>query len=133
MRNIAKRNGLSTTALFRHKRDHLPQKLTLARHEEDTLSAQGLLEEMAHLKARLRSGLEQAEAARNPHAFLGFSREYRATLEAYFAISERMAEKAQGPKSFERAVMELSQSFGFDKATKEELDEAIAILQSPEP
>ena len=87
--------------------------LTLAKRHQDALSAESLLDEMAHLKAQLRSGLDQAEAAGNPQAFLGFSREYRATLEAYFTISERMAEKAQGPGSLtQKGIQDLCHIVG---------------------
>jgi hypothetical protein len=129
LRNIAKRHGLSSTALFRHKRDHLPQKLTLAKRHQDALGAETLLQEMAHLKAQLRSGLDQAEEAGNAHAFLGFSREYRATLEAYFAISERMAEKAQDPGSLsQKGIKALCHLLGIDRASDEELEEASRLL-----
>jgi hypothetical protein len=84
---------------------------------------------MAHLKAQLRSGLDQAQAARNPQAFPSFSREYRATLEAYFTITERMAEKAQGPGSLtSKGIEDLCHLLGIDRATDEELEEARRLL-----
>jgi hypothetical protein len=125
------RNGMvfRVRRLFRHKRDHLPQKLILTKRRHDTLSAESLLEEMAHLKAQLRCGLDQAEAAGNPQAFLSFSREYRATLEAYFTITERMAEKAQSPGSLTpKGIEDLCHLLGIDRATDEELEEASRLL-----
>src|SRR5262249_37050651 len=85
----------SSTALFRHRQAHLPASLELARDRENVLSAEHLLAEMSELKDRLRHGLEQAEAAGNPVAFVSFAREIRQCLESYFTISERIAEKAR--------------------------------------
>jgi hypothetical protein len=48
---------------------------------------------MADLKNRLRGGLEQAEKGENAPAFVAFARELRQSLESYFAISERVAER----------------------------------------
>jgi len=96
LRNIAEHFHVSTTALFRHKRSHLPQKLALAKQHKETLSAENLLTEMADLKDRLRRGVEQAEATANPAAFVAFARELRQSLESYFAISEKIAQNARG-------------------------------------
>ena len=95
LRNIAARYHVSLAALFRHKQSHLPQKLALAKQHQDTLSAENLLTEMADLKDRLRRGVEQAEKQANPAAFCAFAREFRQTLESYFAISEKIAQKAR--------------------------------------
>jgi hypothetical protein len=92
LRSIAKQYRVSSASLFRHKR-HLSDKLALAKQHQDTVSAENLLAEMGDLKARLRRGLEQAEKAANAAAFVAFARELRQTLEAYFDISERVAEK----------------------------------------
>ena len=72
---------------------HLPDKLALAKQGQETLSAESLLAEMANVKARLRRGLEQAEKAENAPAFVAFARELRQSLESYFDMSERLAER----------------------------------------
>ena len=79
----------------RHKQAHLPASLQLAREHENVLSAEHLLAEMSELKDRLWRGLEQAETARNPAAFVSFAREFRQCLESYFHISEGIADKAR--------------------------------------
>jgi hypothetical protein len=94
-RDIARRYKHSKTAVNRHKQAHLPASLQLARDRENVLSAEHLLAEMAELKDHLRRGLEQAERARNPAAFVSFARELRQCLESYFSISERIAERAR--------------------------------------
>lgn len=96
-RNIAERYSVSATALFRHKQ-HLPEKLALAKKNQDALSAEGLLADLADLKCRLRRGLERAEKAENAPAFVAFARELRQALESYFTISERVAEKTRTPE-----------------------------------
>jgi hypothetical protein len=92
-RSIAKQYGCSEPAVFRHKNTHLPKKLALAKINRDTLSAENLLQEMNDLKERLRRGLNLAESAGNAGAFVAFGREFRQTLEAYFGISDRMAQR----------------------------------------
>lgn len=94
-RDIAGRYRLSKTAVNRHKQAHVPASLKLARDRENVVSADHLLEEMIELKNRLWRGLEQAEKARNPAAFVTFARELRQCLESYFSIYERIADRAR--------------------------------------
>ena len=93
------RYSMSAAAVLRHKQAHLPQKLALAKQGQETLSAESLLAEMADVKARLRRGMEQAEKAENASAFVAFAREHRQSLESYFAISERVAERTRAVSS----------------------------------
>jgi hypothetical protein len=95
-RSVAKQHGCSAPSVFRHKNGHLPEKLSLAKRHQETLSAEGLLAEMAELKSRLRNGLDQAERAGNMAAFVAFAREHRQCLESYFDMSERIASKVGG-------------------------------------
>ena len=62
-RNLAKRFATSPTALFRHKRQHIP--LALARANEDRESAHGnsLLDQVQQLQVRAMSILDKAEQA----------------------------------------------------------------------
>jgi hypothetical protein len=94
LRSIARQYRVSPASLFRHKQ-HLPDKLALAKQHQDTLSAESLLAEMRELKSRLRSGLDEAGKSGNAAGFVAFARELRQTLESYFDISERVAEKAR--------------------------------------
>jgi len=92
-RSIAKQYGCSAPAVLRHKNCHLPEKLTLAKRHQETLSAEGLLAEMAELKSRPRNGLDQAERAGKMAAFVAFAREHRQCLESYFEMADRIASK----------------------------------------
>jgi hypothetical protein len=51
------------------------------------------MQEMNDLKERLRRRLNLAESAGNTGAFVAFGREFRQTLESYFGISDRMAQR----------------------------------------
>jgi hypothetical protein len=93
LRNISKRFRCTPTALFRHKRAHLPDKLVLAKRNRETLSGESLLQEMADLKGRLLRGLSQAEMANSAVGFVSFAREVRMCLESYFSIADRIAER----------------------------------------
>jgi hypothetical protein len=86
-RHIALHHHLSTTALQRHKKSHLPQKLALVERHQQTLSAERLLEQMADLMARLWRGLDASEKANSPAALVAFAREVRQCLESYSGIS----------------------------------------------
>ena len=95
-RTVAKQYGCSAPSVFRHKNGHLPEKLTLAKRHRETLSAEGLVGEMAGLKTRLQYGLEQAEKGGNAAAFVAFAREFRQCLESYFEMADRIASKVGG-------------------------------------
>src|SRR6516164_5868226 len=60
LRSIARQYRISPASLFRHK-EHLSDKLALAKDHDDTLSADKLLAEMRDLKNQLRNGLQEAE------------------------------------------------------------------------
>jgi transposase-like protein len=61
-RNIAERFGTSTTALVRHKADHLPASLPQAKHAEETTQADSLLGQLLSLN---RETLAILKAARD--------------------------------------------------------------------
>ena len=106
-RSVAKQYGCSAPSVFRHKNGHLPEKLTLAKRHRETLSAEGLLGEMAGLKTRLQCGLEHAEKGGNAAAFVAFAREFRQCLESYFEMSERIAAKNQVGSANGRGLAEM--------------------------
>jgi hypothetical protein len=103
-RDIAGRYGLSKTAVARHKEAHLPASLALAKRNREALSAESLLAEMADLKDKFRSALEQAERARNPAAFVALGREFRQCLEAYFDMARAVADLTGKSTSVEPTV-----------------------------
>jgi transposase-like protein len=60
-RSVAKRFGLSESAVYRHKTEHLPAHLLKAREVEEVAQADDLLEQVRHLQAHALHILERAE------------------------------------------------------------------------
>ena len=85
---------VSPDALQRHKQSHLPDKLAKAQEAKTVLEADGLLREIAELREKLRRGLAEAEQAGSGAGIIAFAKEYRNTLETYFNIADRIAERA---------------------------------------
>ncbi|MGI6308457.1 MAG: hypothetical protein ACOX1X_07690 [Dethiobacteria bacterium] len=80
-RNIAKRYGVSTAALHRHKSNHIPAALTQAREAKEVAQADNLLAQVQELQAKALSILRQAEAAGELRTALQGVREARSCLE----------------------------------------------------
>ena len=80
-RNIAKRYDTSSTALFRHKAEHLPATLVKGREAEEVARADDLLAQVRGLQAKALSILAKAEAAGDLRVALGAIREARGNLE----------------------------------------------------
>src|SRR3954468_14235123 len=64
-RSVAKRFGLSESAVYRHKTEHLPAQLLKAREVEETARADDLLEQVRNLQTHALDILERAEEAGN--------------------------------------------------------------------
>ena len=79
-RNIAKRSGISITALHRHKHDHMPESLAKAEAAEQ-VRADDLLEQVRHLQEKALSILATAEQAGDMRTALQAIREARGNLE----------------------------------------------------
>jgi len=62
-RNIAERFGTSPTAVFRHKADHVPAALAQASEAAEVARADGLLDQLAELRADARRIGGKAEGA----------------------------------------------------------------------
>ncbi len=62
-RSVAKRFGLSESAVYRHKTEHLPAHLLKAREIEEATRADDLLDQVRHLQAHALDILERAEKA----------------------------------------------------------------------
>ena len=62
LRNLAQRYETSPTALWRHKRDHLPAAVVKANEAEEVLRADGLLEEVRSLCKRTLGLFGEAES-----------------------------------------------------------------------
>jgi hypothetical protein len=60
-RSVAKRFGLSESAVYRHKTEHLPAYLLKAREVEEAARADDLLDQVRNLQAHALDILESAE------------------------------------------------------------------------
>ena len=60
-RSVARRFGLSESAVYRHKSEHLPAHLLKAREVEEVAQADDLLEQVRSLQAHALHILERAE------------------------------------------------------------------------
>jgi hypothetical protein len=62
-RSVAKRSGLSESAVYRHKTEHLPAHLLKAREVEEVAQADDLLEQVRILQTHALDILDRAEKA----------------------------------------------------------------------
>ena len=91
-RNIAKRFGTSSTAVFRHK-DHLPKALVKAQEAREVARADDLLGQVRDLQERALRVLGAAEAAGDLRAATGAIREARGCLELLGKVTGELVEK----------------------------------------
>jgi len=85
MRNIAERFGVSTTALARHKKGHIPRLVEAAQAAEGAqavASGRELIDELEALRGRVRAILDRAEAGGELRVALQAVRELRETIKA---------------------------------------------------
>ena len=80
LRSIAGRHGLSSTALHRHKRTHLPEALIKAQEAKEIVRGDTLLEETGALIEQGRRILAEAWAAGDHRTALNAIREIRGCL-----------------------------------------------------
>jgi len=85
-RHIAARTGTSTTALARHKADHIPSAIAQAQDAVEVAQADDLLREVRQLKAKAVSLLLQAERAGDYRTALTGIREARACVELLLEV-----------------------------------------------
>ncbi len=65
LRNVAKRTGTSFTALHRHKKSHIPQKLAKAKEAEEVVESDSLLERLRQLNRETQDVLRAARDGGN--------------------------------------------------------------------
>lgn len=94
-RNIAKRYGLSITALVRHRDDHLPETLIKAKEAEDKTHAEDLLERFDALLNDARRIGKKAESAENYSAALAGVREMVRINELLLEVRGKLDRRAQ--------------------------------------
>lgn len=80
-RHIAEQFGLSSTALQRHKADHIPPKLAQAQEAKQVSDADQLLREVKALRGKSVQLLQAAESAGDYRTALMGIREARSCLE----------------------------------------------------
>jgi hypothetical protein len=80
-RSVASLYDASEASVRRHKSNHLPTKLVMAKAAEEVAEADDLLEQVRDLQARTLSILEAAEGSNQHRTALSAIREARSNLE----------------------------------------------------
>jgi transposase-like protein len=92
-RSVAKRFGLSESAVYRHKSEHLPVHLLKAREVEEVAQADNLLEQVRHLQAHALDILERAEEAGDLRTALAAISQARGNLELLGKLAGELDER----------------------------------------
>jgi transposase-like protein len=92
-RSVAKRFGLSESAVFRHKKEHLPAQLLKAREVEEVAQADDLLDQVRHLQAHALGILDRAEKAGDLRTALGAISQARGNLELLGKLAGELDER----------------------------------------
>ena len=94
-RVVARRTGLSDTALFRHKNNHIPLTLRIATQAVEVARADDLLVQVHDLRERAVTLLETAEEAGNLRVALQGIREVRSCIELLARLAGELEARAQ--------------------------------------
>jgi transposase-like protein len=92
-RSVAKRFGLSESAVYRHKTEHLPAHLLKAREAEEVAQADDLLEQVRHLQAHALDILERAEKTGDLRTALAAISQARGNLELLGKLAGELDER----------------------------------------
>jgi hypothetical protein len=92
-RSVAKRFGLSESAVYRHKTEHLPAHLLKARQVEEVAQADDLLEQVRNLQAHALDILERAEKAGDLRTALAAISQARGNLELLGKLAGELDER----------------------------------------
>jgi transposase-like protein len=92
-RSVAKRFGISESAVYRHKSDHLPAHLLKAREVEEVTQADDLLEQVRNLQGRALDILECAEKAGDLRTALAAISQARGNLELLGKLAGELDER----------------------------------------
>jgi hypothetical protein len=92
-RSVAKRFGLSESAVYRHKTEHLPAHLLKAWEVEVAARADDLLEQVRHLQAHALNILERAENAGDLRTALAAISQARGNLELLGKLAGELDER----------------------------------------
>jgi hypothetical protein len=94
-RVVANRTGLSDTALFRHKTNHIPASLTSAGRAVEISRADDLLAQVHHLRERALALLDTAEAAGDLKIALQGIREARNCIELLARLEGELEDRTK--------------------------------------
>src|SRR5215212_4674064 len=94
-RSVVKRFGLSESAVYRHKTEHLPAHLLKAKEVEEAARADDLLEQLRHLQARAFDILERAEEAGDLRTALAAISQARGNLELLAKLLGELDDRPQ--------------------------------------
>jgi len=92
-RGVAKRFGLSESAVYRHKTEHLPAHLLKAKEVEEVAQADDLLEQVRHLQAHALDILERAENSGDLRTALAAISQARGNLELLGKLAGELDER----------------------------------------
>jgi hypothetical protein len=92
-RSVAKRFGLSESAVYRHKVEHLPAHLLKAKGAEEVARADDLLEQVRHLQIHALGILELAEKAGDLRTALAAISQARGNLELLGKLAGQLDER----------------------------------------
>jgi transposase-like protein len=92
-RSVAKRFGLSESAVYRHKAEHLPTHLSNAREAEEMARADDLLEQVRHLQTHALNILERAEKTGDLKTALAAISQARGNLELLGKLAGELDER----------------------------------------
>jgi hypothetical protein len=104
-RSVAQQFGLSESAVFRHRQDHLTKRLTLAAAEGEQLTAVSLLAEWRSLQARAEGLLNKTESKGDFALAIRAVSELRALLVVAFKVLEA-SELEQRLSALEQALQQ---------------------------
>jgi len=105
-RNLSERFGTSTSALFRHKQEHLPVSMIKAQQVQEMTYGESLVGEMQNLIARTEGILREAERVGDLRLALDAIKQSRANLEmmAKLAIVQQRSEVLPAEPTLEQVV-----------------------------
>jgi transposase-like protein len=92
-RSVAKRFGLSESAVYRHKTEHLPAHLLKAREVEEVARADDLLDQVRDLQTHALDILERAEKSGDLRTALAAVSQARGNLELLGKLAGELDER----------------------------------------
>jgi transposase-like protein len=92
-RSVAKRFGLSDSAVYRHKTEHLPARLSKAKEAEEAARADDLLDQVKDLQIHALDILERAEKAGDLRTALAAISQARGNLELLGKLAGELDER----------------------------------------